>query len=74
MYAPSYNVWSATFLEKTLNQRFIHFLTSQSALHATELIKTLNMAAKPFLGRYLRYEVARAFRTLLVSYRLVTRV
>ena len=42
----------------------------QNATSATALIQTLQSSApKPFLGRNLRYEPARAFRTLLVSYR-----
>ena len=42
----------------------------QNAAAATALIQTLHSSApKPFLGRNLRYEPARAFRTLLVSYR-----
>lgn len=35
-------------------------------------MNNLHVAApQPFLGRYLRYEPARAFRTLLISYRCV---
>ena len=44
----------------------------QDANSATLLIETLFAnPPKPFLGRVLRYEPARAFRTLLVSYRFV---
>ena len=46
----------------------------QNATSATILIQTLHSSApKPFLGRILRYEPARAFRTLLVSYRYLYR-
>ncbi|KAF8973637.1 hypothetical protein BDZ97DRAFT_1912112 [Flammula alnicola] len=45
----------------------------QNANSATALIQTLHSRApKSFLGRILRYEPARAFRTLLVSYRTPT--
>lgn len=44
----------------------------QNAQSATSLIQTLQSSVpKPFLGRILRYEPARAFRSLLVSYRWV---
>ena len=46
--------------------------TLQDAAGAASLIQTLHSAEpKPFLGRHLRYEPARAFRALLISYRLV---
>ncbi|KAF9270021.1 hypothetical protein L218DRAFT_7553 [Marasmius fiardii PR-910] len=45
------------------------FVQCQDAASAARLIYTLHSnPPKPFLGRYLRYETARAFRTLLVSY------
>jgi len=44
----------------------------QDANSATLLIETLNAnPPNPFLGRILRYEPARAFRTLIISYRFV---
>ncbi|PPR00029.1 hypothetical protein CVT24_009038 [Panaeolus cyanescens] len=49
------------------------FVQCENAASATRLIQTLHSTApKPFLGRTLRYEPARAFRTLLVSYRVPT--
>lgn len=46
------------------------FVQCEDATAATNLINTLHSTPpKPFLGRILRYEPARAFRTLLVSYR-----
>ncbi|KAL1748988.1 hypothetical protein HDZ31DRAFT_79329 [Schizophyllum fasciatum] len=46
------------------------FVQCEDAAAATNLINTLHSTpSKPFLGRILRYEPARAFRTLLVSYR-----
>ncbi|KAJ7631151.1 hypothetical protein FB45DRAFT_917647 [Roridomyces roridus] len=46
------------------------FVQCEDANAASSLIHTLHSnAPKPFLGRALRYEPARAFRTLLVSYR-----
>lgn len=46
------------------------FVQCQNAEAASALIQTLHSnEPKPFLGRLLRYEPARAFRTLLVSYR-----
>ncbi|KAK1228674.1 hypothetical protein PQX77_008327 [Marasmius sp. AFHP31] len=45
------------------------FVQCQDAASAARLIHTLHSnPPKPFLGRHLRYEQARAFRTLLVSY------
>jgi len=42
----------------------------QDAVSASIFLKSLqNSSPKPFLGRILRYEPARAFRTLLISYR-----
>jgi hypothetical protein len=44
----------------------------QDASAAASLIHTIHSSpARLFLGRFLRYEPARAFRTLLISYRLV---
>ncbi|CAA7265950.1 unnamed protein product [Cyclocybe aegerita] len=49
------------------------FVQCENASSATALIQTLHSSApKPFLGRILRYEPARAFRTLLISYRTPT--
>lgn len=46
------------------------FVQCEDAAAATSLIHTLHsIEPKPFLGRHLRYEPARAFRTLLLSYR-----
>ncbi|TFK30867.1 hypothetical protein FA15DRAFT_35998 [Coprinopsis marcescibilis] len=46
------------------------FVQCENADAASGLIQTLRTTTpKPFLGRILRYEPARAFRTLLVSYR-----
>ncbi|PFH54868.1 hypothetical protein AMATHDRAFT_393 [Amanita thiersii Skay4041] len=46
------------------------FIQCQDALSAASLIHTLRTTpSKPFMGRILRYEPARAFRTLLISYR-----
>ncbi|KAF8559994.1 hypothetical protein OG21DRAFT_1502343 [Imleria badia] len=46
------------------------FIQCQDSQAASVLMNNLHVAApQPFLGRYLRYEPARAFRTLLVSYR-----
>ncbi|KAL1737600.1 hypothetical protein EV714DRAFT_266399 [Schizophyllum commune] len=46
------------------------FVQCEDAAAASNLINTLHSTPpKPFLGRILRYEPARAFRTLLVSYR-----
>lgn len=46
------------------------FLQCEDPLSAASLICTLRAGApRPFMGRILRYEPARAFRTLLVSYR-----
>ncbi|KII94122.1 hypothetical protein PLICRDRAFT_122139 [Plicaturopsis crispa FD-325 SS-3] len=46
------------------------FLQCEDAPHATVLIDTLHASPPPpFVGRYLRFERARAFRTLLISYR-----
>ncbi|KAF8807798.1 hypothetical protein BYT27DRAFT_7189890 [Phlegmacium glaucopus] len=51
------------------------FVQCENATSATALIQTLHSSApKPFLGRILRYEPARAFRTLLVSYRTPTQM
>lgn len=50
-----------------------HALSSvQDASSAARLVYILNSTpVKPFMGRFLRYEPARAFRTLLISYRYV---
>ncbi|KAJ7675396.1 hypothetical protein B0H17DRAFT_135636 [Mycena rosella] len=46
------------------------FVQCENAAEASSLINTLHSnAPKHFLGRVLRYEPARAFRTLLISYR-----
>ncbi|KAJ7070828.1 hypothetical protein C8F01DRAFT_1107992 [Mycena amicta] len=46
------------------------FVQCESAAAASALISTLQSSVpKPFFGRVLRYEPARAFRTLLISYR-----
>ncbi|KAG6832548.1 hypothetical protein H0H92_000177 [Tricholoma furcatifolium] len=46
------------------------FVQCEDAASAASLINTLHSTApKQFLGRTLRYEPARAFRTLLISYR-----
>ncbi|KAJ7103313.1 hypothetical protein B0H15DRAFT_206570 [Mycena belliarum] len=46
------------------------FVQCEDAVAASSLIHTLHSnAPKHFLGRVLRYEPARAFRTLLISYR-----
>ncbi|KAF8221675.1 hypothetical protein L208DRAFT_659669 [Tricholoma matsutake] len=46
------------------------FVQCEHAASAAKLIHTLHSnPPKPFLGRTLRYEPARAFRTLLISYR-----
>ncbi|KAH7930380.1 hypothetical protein BV22DRAFT_1028340 [Leucogyrophana mollusca] len=47
------------------------FIQCQDATSAAHLIRNLHaLPPRPFLGRYLRYEPARAFRTLLISYRI----
>lgn len=51
------------------------FVQCENAASAAALIQTLHSSVpKPFLGRNLRYEPARAFRTLLVSYRTPTQI
>ncbi|KDR85423.1 hypothetical protein GALMADRAFT_234290 [Galerina marginata CBS 339.88] len=51
------------------------FVQCENATSATALIQTLHSSApKPFLGRILRYEPARAFRSLLISYRTPTQL
>ncbi|KAF8433581.1 hypothetical protein L210DRAFT_975593 [Boletus edulis BED1] len=46
------------------------FIQCQDSEEASVLMHNLHVAApQPFLGRCLRYEPARAFRTLLISYR-----
>ncbi|KAK2461581.1 hypothetical protein APHAL10511_006044 [Amanita phalloides] len=46
------------------------FIQCEDASSASSLICTLRSAPpRPFMGRILRYEPARAFRTLLISYR-----
>ncbi|KIP10106.1 hypothetical protein PHLGIDRAFT_115741 [Phlebiopsis gigantea 11061_1 CR5-6] len=46
------------------------FAQCESAPSAGRLLEILQTSLqRPFLGRYLRFELARAFRTLLVSYR-----
>lgn len=48
----------------------INIYAPQNAASAISLIQNLHSSTpKPFLGRVLRYEPARAFRTLLISYR-----
>ncbi|CAK5280300.1 unnamed protein product [Mycena citricolor] len=52
---------------------FCAFVQCKSAEAASNLITTLNSSVPvPFLGRILRYEPARAFRTLLISYCIPT--
>lgn len=49
--------------------------SSKSAQDATRLIEVLQKEPRrQFLGRYLRYEPARAYRTLFIFYRYVWRV
>jgi hypothetical protein len=44
--------------------------SNQDAASASQLIRTLKSSEpRPFLGRFLRYEPARAFKTLFISYR-----
>ncbi|KAJ4485892.1 hypothetical protein J3R30DRAFT_3697315 [Lentinula aciculospora] len=51
------------------------FVQCKDAESATRLIQTLHSSApKPFLGRILRFEVARAYRSLLISYRTPTQI
>ncbi|KAI0936866.1 hypothetical protein AcV5_004897 [Taiwanofungus camphoratus] len=51
------------------------FVQCEDAAAAARLIRTLqSLPPRPFLGRVLRYEPARAFRTLLISYRLPGRI
>ncbi|KAG6877870.1 hypothetical protein C0993_002871 [Termitomyces sp. T159_Od127] len=51
-------------------EKFSHASLKQDAASAASLINTLHSnTPKQFLGRSLRYEPARAFRTLLISYR-----
>ncbi|EGO05305.1 hypothetical protein SERLA73DRAFT_157880 [Serpula lacrymans var. lacrymans S7.3] len=46
------------------------FIQCQDAASAARLIDTLHsLSPRQFMGRYLRFEPARAFRTLLISYR-----
>ena len=46
------------------------FVQCADAVAATQLLRTLTTGEqKPFMNRTLRYEAARAFRTLLISYR-----
>ncbi|KAG9314018.1 hypothetical protein JVU11DRAFT_4796 [Chiua virens] len=46
------------------------FIQCQDSEAASTLMNNLHVAPpQPFVGRYLRYEPARAFRTLLISYR-----
>ncbi|KAH9486538.1 hypothetical protein JR316_0000603 [Psilocybe cubensis] len=46
------------------------FVQCENAQSATSLIQTLHSSVpRPFLGRILRYEPARAFRSLIISYR-----
>ncbi|KAI6047971.1 hypothetical protein EDC04DRAFT_2886763 [Pisolithus marmoratus] len=46
------------------------FIQCQDHFTATTLLQTLRASTpRQFMGRYLRYEPARAFRTLLISYR-----
>ncbi|KAF8898973.1 hypothetical protein BD779DRAFT_50484 [Infundibulicybe gibba] len=49
------------------------FVQCEDSVSAAILINTLHSAPpKPFMGRILRYEPARAFRTLIISYRAPT--
>ncbi|KAF8913080.1 hypothetical protein CPB84DRAFT_1760296 [Gymnopilus junonius] len=49
------------------------FVQCENAISANALIQILHSSArKPFLGRILRYEPARAFRSLIISYRTPT--
>ncbi|KAJ7596658.1 hypothetical protein C8J56DRAFT_292852 [Mycena floridula] len=49
------------------------FIQCQDAVAAIDLLAALSASEpKPFMGRILRYEQARAFRTLLISYRIPT--
>ncbi|KDQ63315.1 hypothetical protein JAAARDRAFT_374278 [Jaapia argillacea MUCL 33604] len=51
------------------------FVQCETASAAANLIHTLqSVPQEPFFGRYLRYERARAFRTLLISYRVPSQV
>lgn len=46
------------------------FVQCEDSTSASAFLQSLQSSPpKPFLGRYLRYEPARAFRTLLISYR-----
>ena len=64
---------SARFVYAPLLATPVKHFPHQDAAAASNLINTLHSTPpKPFLGRILRYEPARAFRTLLVSYRCVT--
>jgi len=67
--------FSARFeLYLILDHENINIYAPQNAASAISLIQTLHSSTpKPFLGRILRYEPARAFRTLLISYRCVSR-
>ncbi|KAJ2914255.1 hypothetical protein MD484_g6126, partial [Candolleomyces efflorescens] len=48
------------------------FVQCESADAASDLIQNLqSQKPKPFMGRILRFEPARAFRTLLISYRIL---
>jgi hypothetical protein len=52
--------------------RLMAILPLQDAATAGRLLGVLqNIPQRPFLGRFLRFEQARAFRTLLISYRYV---
>lgn len=69
---PSFNARFELFL--MLDHEDINIYAHQNAASAISLIQTLHSSTpKPFLGRILRYEPARAFRTLLISYRYVSR-
>ncbi|KAJ7040393.1 hypothetical protein C8F04DRAFT_255421 [Mycena alexandri] len=60
----------ASSSSKTRKGGVCAFVQCENAAAASSLINTLHSnAPKHFLGRVLRYEPARAFRTLLISYR-----
>lgn len=69
---PSFNARFELYL--VLDHENTNIYAPQNAASAISLIQTLHSSTpKPFLGRVLRYEPARAFRTLLISYRYVSR-
>ncbi|KAA1468029.1 hypothetical protein DENSPDRAFT_907517 [Dentipellis sp. KUC8613] len=50
------------------------FVQCESAAAAANLIQTMRRQPEPFMGRYLRYEQARVFKSLLISYRVPMQV